>query len=387
MGANMPINKVVAEPKNSVLFWVISVLLIVVGVYYIVNHNKRTADIPDVSKEFVVNAKKINAANNLVKRSYMGYVTPIHETLITPYISGYLEEILVEGGAEVKADDILVIIRQGEYQASLEAAKATLLQAQADYNNASLYYKRIKSAQKAVSKTEFDNAKAKFLSAQAAVSKAKADYDLAKINYEYTLIKAPISGVVGNVALTKGNYVSPNGDALFSIVQYNPIRVVFSITDKEYLEILQKNPSDLLKNEKIQIRLANGKIYSQTGKFKYMDNNLNKSTNSVAVYVDFENKNHELLPNAYVTVELDKYINNSVIIRQNMVTMREDGSFLNIIRDNKILEIPVNILDIENNNYYISNNFQKGDLLVLDKIGNLSKDTKIKVNIVSEERK
>ena len=73
---------------------------------------------------------------------------------------------------------------------------------------------------------------------EAQLAAAKADYELAKVNYDYTVIQAPISGIVGNVSLTKGDYVSPSGQPLLSIIQYNPIRVVFSITDKDYLEVI-----------------------------------------------------------------------------------------------------------------------------------------------------
>ena len=384
-GFAMPTRK--EEPKSSIIFWIVILLLLIFVGYYFVSHNNNKAKQVIVDKEFVVNAIRIINTNMPITYKYIGYVTPIHEVSVTPYINGYLDKVLVEGGMEVKADDVLVVIQQGEYLANLEAAKANKQQAEADYNNSLLYYKRVKAAKNAMSKTEFDNAKAKFLSAEAALSKAKADYDLAKINYEYTLIKAPISGVVGDVGLTRGNYVSPSGGELFSIVQYNPIRVVFSIADKEYLKILQETPRDLFKDAKIQIRLSDGKIHDKLGEYKYIDNSLNKSTNSVAVYVDFENPNKELLPNAYVTVEINQEIKDAIIVKQNMVLMRDDGNFLNIIRDNKIIEVPVEILGIEDNNYYIANKFQKGDLLVLDKIGSLNKNAKIKVNIVGEDKK
>ena len=114
------------------------------------------------------------------------------------------------------------------------------MQTQADLANAKVYYERVKKVgPKAMSKTEFDNAKAKYLSAQAAVAQARANYNLAKVNYGYTEINAPISGIVGEMSLTKGDYVSPGSQPLFSIIQYDPIRVVFSITDKDYLEELK----------------------------------------------------------------------------------------------------------------------------------------------------
>lgn len=138
-------------------------------------------------------------------QSYIGYVTPIHSVDIVPYINGFLEDIMVDGGQRVERGDNLILIRQNEYKASLEAAEASVLQADATLNNAAVYYRRVKQAgTKVISKTELDNAKASYLSAKAALAQAKANRDLAKVNFDYTIIQAPISGIVGNVDLTRG---------------------------------------------------------------------------------------------------------------------------------------------------------------------------------------
>lgn len=161
----------------------------------------------------------------------------------------------------------LILIRQNEYKASLEAAEASVLQADATLNNAAVYYRRVKQAgTKVISKTELDNAKASYLSAKAALAQAKANRDLAKVNFDYTIIQAPISGIVGNVDLTRGDYVSPSSGTLLKIIQFDPIRVVFSITDKDYLNEMAKQSGGLFNGEAIKIRLSNGQIYNKTGK-------------------------------------------------------------------------------------------------------------------------
>ena len=111
---------------------------------------------------------------------------------------------------------------------------------------------------------------------------------LADVNYSYTIIKAPISGLVGNFTLSTGDYVAPNSGALLSIVQTDPIRVVFSLTDTEYLNM--KDGGSLFKDSVIKLRLPNGRQYEYAGEFKYTNNELNKSTNSLAVYAYFKNQ-------------------------------------------------------------------------------------------------
>ena len=110
---------------------------------------------------------------------------------------------------QVKAGDVMVIIDQAEYKARLDAAKAAVAQAEASFNNSSVYYQRMqKAGARAVSKTELDNAKASFLSAEAALEQAKAALAEAQVNYDYTVIRATIDGVVGDVPLSNPEVVA-----------------------------------------------------------------------------------------------------------------------------------------------------------------------------------
>ena len=72
------------------------------------------------------------------------------------------------------------------------------------------------------------------------LKQAEAEEQKAKTLYDYTVLQSPINGVVGNVALTKGNYVAPGNSPLLNIIQFDPIRVMFAIPDKIYLEEIKK---------------------------------------------------------------------------------------------------------------------------------------------------
>lgn len=337
--------------------------------------SKETATVPEYS------ALAIKAGDVPITTSYIGYVTPINSVDIMPYVNGYLDKILVTGGQEVKAGDTMIIIEQSEYKAKLDATKAAVLQAEANYNNAKIYYERIKKAgDKAVSKTEVDNAKASYLSAEAALSQAKANRSLAQVTYNYTIIKAPINGMVGNVSLTKGDYVAPGSNALLSIIQYNPIRIVFSITDKEYLDEIAQNGGALFQNEKIKLKLANGKTFEKTGKFQFTDNSLNKNTNSLSVYADFDNADKELIANAYVDVLVEKVFKNGVIIPRSLVSMQPEGDFVYTVKDNRLNQTKIDVIaELDNDNYLVRNNFATNEFLVTDQVSRFTPNQQVRI--------
>ncbi len=343
--------------------------------------SRESAEIPSY------NAIPVNPRKVAVSDSFVGYVTPIHSVAVVPYINGFLERILVEGGQEVKAGDTLIIIRQDEYKARLDAAKAQVLQAQANFNNARLYYNRIKKAgARAVSKTELDNAKASYLSAEAALAQAKADRDLAQVNFDYTVIKAPIDGIVGNVSLTKGDYVSPGSQALLKIIQYNPIRVVFSITDKDYLARMGADPSGLFAGNKIKLRLADGNVFAKEGTFRFTGNEIDRPTSSLSVYADFENADRKLLANAYVDVLIERDYDDGILLPQTAISMEAKGNYVFVVSRGVLEKKAVDIISNTGGSYLVKNVFAPGDYVVTDKISRFAPGQKARVRVEGQVR-
>lgn len=370
------------EQKTYILLLLV-LCLISFGLGYYIFRNGQTSEIRPVpiNDSITLNVTPIIFKDAEIKNTYVGYVEAINQVQIIPYVSGYLQEVAVNAGQNVKKGDLLLTIAPEEYKARLDAAKAAVLQASASLEYNRNYYERVqKSGNRAFSEIEIDNAKNNFLQAEATLKNAKANEALAEVNYNYTVIKSPIDGLIGNFNLTSGDYVAPNGGALLNIIQTNPIRIVFSLTDAEYLNM--KEQGVLFKDSVIQLKLANGSTFKFDGEFKYTDNQINKNTNSLSVYSYFKNDNNELLPNAYVTVEVGHTFKDSVSLSKNRVKLLADGNFVTIVRDDKIHQQKVDILAAQNSQYILKNTFQNGDLLVLDDIGNMHGDEKFKLNIV-----
>lgn len=338
------------------------------------------------SNELVVNVVPLKKQSVEITNQYVGYVTPIKSVNVVPNVSGYVDEVWAEGGINVKAGDNLVLIDQREYKADMDLAIAQQEQAKADFNNARSYYERVRKAgTKAIAPSVIDEAKAKFLAAEAALKQAKAQSEKAKVMLDYTVLQAPIDGVIGEISLTKGDYVAPNGNALFSIVQFDPIRVKFAISDKEYLTQVEKHKGkNLFEDESIRLKLANGQMYPLKGTFKYMDNQLNKTTNSVTLFVDFENKDKILAANSYVDVLVGQKLDDVYLIRQNYVNISDSQALVNIVKKGKISQVPLQIVGYYGDYYAVSNKFLPDEFLVIDKLSEIDNNTKITMKIAKQ---
>lgn len=346
---------------------------------------------PPQKETLTINVIPLKQQDVEVTNQYVGYVEAIKSVELVPNVSGYIDEVWAEGGQEVKAGDNLIMIDQREYKAQLDAAKSAVAQAKADFNNARTYYNRMKKAgKKAISASALDEAMAKFLAAEAALKQAQAEEQKATVLYDYTVLQSPIDGIIGHFSLTKGKYVAPGASSLLSIIQFDPMRVMFAISDKEYLNEVQKHPDGrLFDGEEIKIRLSNGRLYDKVGQFQFTDNKIDKATNSISIYADFANSGKELMENSYVDVLLSKRFKDVFLIRQNYATLKNDGAFVYIMQNNKLKQVPLKIAGYYDAYYVTENKFAKDEYLVTDKIGQIGDGTilKMKINQPAAEAK
>ena len=108
----------------------------------------KTPEPQQEASERTISAAPLAEREVTVDKGYIGYVTPINDVSVRPYISGFIDDIRVKGGSEVKSGDVLLVINQAEYKAQLDAASASVAQAQATYNNSDVYYQRIQKRER-----------------------------------------------------------------------------------------------------------------------------------------------------------------------------------------------------------------------------------------------
>ncbi len=308
----------------------------------------------------------ITPKTKTLTQNYVGYVKPIHQVKIHAYITGFIDKIYIKGGQNVQKGDLLFSIQPDQYRAELDLAIAKTAKAEASLNNAIKYYERLqKAGVKAVSKTDLDNARTDMLTAKSGVAEAKANEDLARVNLNYTLLFAPIDGKVGDVAVTVGDYIAPSSNPLATIIQYNPIRVIFSVSNKTYLNDKMGNNDNLFQNQTMKIRLANGQIFDKIGKIQYLSNEITPNTNALTVYADFDNINNALVPNAYVEVLLEQTVR-GIFLPQRLVHFTPNGGVVYTLNDNnKITATPVQIGPMVGTDFYILSGLTK-EMRIID---------------------
>lgn len=145
---------------------------------------------------------------------------------IAPDVSGLVSEVLVRDNAAVKKGDILFRVDRERFAIALEQAEAavegraaTLDQAKRDLAR----YTQLRERQ-VVSPQNAEQAQTALTQADAAYRQAVSDRDLARLNLERSEVKAPANGIVTNLELRRGDYVS-TGKAVVALVDADSLRV------------------------------------------------------------------------------------------------------------------------------------------------------------------
>jgi membrane fusion protein (multidrug efflux system) len=157
-------------------------------------------------------------------------------------VGGEVREILVEEGDDVKEGQVLARLDGDRLRLELNQSEANLHKLQRDYErNVDLKEKGL------ISSGDFDKIRYE-------MEALEASYNLAKLELDYTMIRAPIDGIVSNRYIRLGNTIAVNEPA-FRVTSFDPLVAYLHVPEREYRNIgkdqLVGIDIDALQNERI----------------------------------------------------------------------------------------------------------------------------------------
>ncbi len=195
----------------------------------------------------VATVSEIYPSQLLANLSASGYVVAQRKADVATKITSQLVSLMVQEGSVVKQGQVLARLESDDAKAiadrsraDLTLAQARLQEAEANLNNASWDFERMKNLVKtgAVSKSEFDTAQTRYLAAKASLGAARASVRSsraalasAEVALSYTEIKAPFDAVVLTKSADVGDIITPMGAAA------NAKAAVVTIADLSSLQV------------------------------------------------------------------------------------------------------------------------------------------------------
>ena len=354
--------------KKFWLFGAIAIIVVVAGCQF---YGKK-----EIKNEMpAINVTSIDVKEEVINnpKTYVALVEAINSVDVVAKVSGSLDKVNFKEGGFVKKDDALFVIDKDTYQAKYDLAKAQLESAKANLTKTERDFKRQKqlSAKNIASKATFDSAESAYLQAKASVAQNEANLKLAENDLDNTEVKAYIDGYIGKTKVTVGNYITASAEPLARVVQINPIRIAFSLTDKEYLKMKASGEKDL-NDFVINIELASGEILSEKMETVFASNEINMATATVGVYADIKNEKGLLKPGAYVKMFITSAEpQKGIIIPERAVIQRNEVSSVYVIgKDNTVSLRDITIGEVFDGKQVVLSGLSVGEKIVVDGVQN-----------------
>lgn len=304
-------------------------------------------------------------------------------------VTGYLLRQGYQEGAFVKKGQLLFEIDPRPFQAALDQAEGQLAQATAMLANAKAVQGRTEldvnryvplAKEQAASQQDLDNAvqnnmaaKATVATAEAQIKSAEAAVETAKINLDFTRLIAPIDGIAGQAQLQVGALVNPSSGPVTSVSTVDPIKVYFTVSEREYLDWNKRFPTETTrvaadKSLRLELILADGLTYPHQGSFYFADRQVNQSTGAIRIAGLFPNPGNILRPGGYGKVRTAvRTQQDALLVPQRAVSELQGGYQVAVVdAENKISIRTVKVGDRVGSQWIVEDGLKRGDRVVAE---------------------
>ena len=329
-------------------------------------------------------------------------------------IQGYITQVLVDEGQYVSKGQPLFRLETNTLNESADAARAGIGAAQSGVSaakaNVSAAQASVQSAQVEVNKlvplvqkniisnVQLETAKANLARAQAqlsqaraaqqqasaSVSQATANYKGVQANINYSLIRAPISGVVGKLPLRVGSLVGPSDQTpLTTVSDTNEIYAYFSMNEKEYLNFLEDSigatvPEKLRNMPMVELELANGSTYPEKGRVEAVTGQIDPETGTIQFRVSFPNGAKLLSNGNSGKIKIPKLYDQAIVVPESATFEQQGMVYVYTIEKDTARNTLIGVTDRVNNLVVVKSGLKKGENIVAQGVGTLKPGSAVK---------
>ncbi len=326
-----------------------------------------------------------------VMEEFVGQTYGLYDIALQARVDGFLEGIYFEEGRRVKKGQLLYTIETDPYDARVAVAQGQLAEANTKLVKAESDLVRIRPLAeiKAVSESDLDAAVAQRDAAIGALDAAKANLKSSNIELGFTKIYSPIEGVIGKTEVYPGDYVGKGitNVVLNEVSRIDTILVNFHLPEEKYLQIArflnEKNQVRL--NEKgpsrdLTLILADGSIYPEQGKIRFVNRQVNASTGTILLQASFPNTNMLLRPGQFARVKVAVDIIKDGLLIPQRCTLEMQGKYSVFVVDdqNEVEYRKIEVGSVYQTSYVIvTSGLAPGDKIVYEGLQKIKSGIKV----------
>jgi membrane fusion protein, multidrug efflux system len=280
------------------------------------------------------------------------------------------EAAVAQAEANVTRDKAL--LAQAEAQLTRDAATAEYQQLSAERQLQLADRGIVAKDQAEQSRAQADATSAVVKADRAAVDSARAQLaagesavDTARLQLNYTVIRSPIDGRTGNLAVKVGNLVTANQTELMTIAQVEPVLVSFTVPAVHLATIKEH-----LGHDRLPVTAApqDGNPQIAQGSLTFVDNAVDTTTDTIRLKASFDNADRRLWPGQFARVSLRlETLSHATVVPSQAVQTGQDGQYIFVVKpDSTVEQRPVVTAQRVDQDVVVDKGVQPGETVVTE---------------------
>lgn len=242
-----------------------------------------------------------------------GQAASSRQAVVAAQVAGRIVQLPVQESEAVETGALLLALDPTEYELQVAQARAALAQAEAQFQELTLFDDQIEDAAVRAARQRVARAKSGLESAE--VGLRAAELDLAR-----TSLHAPFPGRVASVRVVPGEWVAA-GDELMTIVHLDPIKVE--------VQVLQGDVGYLAPGRRATVSFAAFPDETFQGRIATINPMVDPTSRTAKVTVTVPNGGGRILPGMYAQVSLEaRQFPGRVLVPRTAVIERDQGRTL-----------------------------------------------------------
>ncbi|MBM7421333.1 MULTISPECIES: efflux RND transporter periplasmic adaptor subunit [Chryseobacterium] len=322
-------------------------------------------------------------------QTYPTSIQGINNNDVRAKIQGYISQVLVDEGQRVSKGQVMFRLETNSLSQNASAAQSGVSAARARVEAAQVEVNRLKPLvdQNIVSNVLLETAKVNLLQAQSELEQARANHRSITANVDYSVIRAPIDGVVGKINLRSGALVGPADQTpITTVSDVRELYAYFSMNEAEYMDFLYETAGNSLEEKlrnvpPVELMMANGRIYEEKGKIGAVTGQINPQTGSIQFRVSFPNQQRVLTNGNSGTIRIPKTYKNVLIIPETGIFEQQGKVFAFTVQSDTVKQTEIKQISRIDKLVLVESGLKQGDIVVASGVaklrtGNVIKPTK-----------
>jgi len=307
---------------------------------------------------------------------------------IRPKIDGFIEAIYVDEGASVRKGQRLFHISAPQYEQEVRTARAGIKTAEANVAAARMGVAKVQPLveRNIISKYQLEGAQYTLQANLAALAQARAALVNAETNLGYTNITSPVNGIIGTIPNKIGSLVSStSADPLTTVSSTGKVYAYFSLSEKALLDFARRRAGNTLQEKlakvpDVRLVLADGSIYSYTGRVETAIGQINTETGASSFRATFPNPQGLLRSGSSGLVRTMRPMENALIIPQSATYELQGKRFAYVLgRDTAAHAAAITVVPTpDGSSFVVQQGLKAGQQVIVEGVGSLKEGTKIR---------